>query len=413
MRFPHISVTDVSEEIEELKLLSQTAGAEIENIFFQNIDKINPATFIGKGKTEEIIQHCKDNKIPLIIFNDDISPTQLKNLQKLAEEEIKIIDRSGLIIHIFKQHAQTKEAKTQVELASLEYLLPRLTRQWTHLERQMGGIGTRGGPGEAQIEVDRRLINTQISRLKETLKKIENQRTTQNKRRKSEFKVALAGYTNAGKSTLMSVLTGEKVYIKDQLFATLDTTTRKCNLNNHLSVLISDSVGFIRKLPHNLIASFRSTLGVLKEADLILKIIDGSSNSIDLHINTIDKTIHSLDILHTKSILVFNKIDLIQNSDDYKRLMGKYPNSIFISAQQQLKIETLVDRIEKNIIENYVVSSLMIPYHFSSMVGVIYESVEVVNQENNEDGIILEVKGDRRVVESLKSKLESNNLKSQ
>lgn len=292
-------------------------------------------------------------------------------------------------------------------------MLPRLTRQWTHLERQMGGIGTRGGPGEAQIEVDRRLINTQISRLKEILKKIENQRSTQNKRRKSEFKVALAGYTNGGKSTLMGVLTGSKVYIKDQLFATLDTTTRKCNLKNHLTILISDSVGFIRKLPHNLIASFRSTLGVLKEADLILKIIDASSNSIDLHINTIDKTIHSLDILHTKSILVFNKIDLIQNREDYNRLMGKYPDSIFISAQQQLKIDSLVDWIETIIRENYMVSTLLIPYHSSRMVGVIYESVEVINQENNEDGIILEVKGDRRVIESLKSKLESNNLKNQ
>ncbi len=271
----------------------------------------------------------------------------------------------------------------------------------------MGGIGTRGGPGETQIEVDRRLIGTQITRLKHTLKKIENQRKTQNKRRETEFKVGLAGYTNAGKSTLMCALTDSNVYVKDQLFATLDTTTRKCTVSGNKSILISDSVGFIQKLPHNLIASFRSTLGVLKDANLILKVIDGSSNSIDLHIHTINNTIRSLNIDDTNSILVFNKIDLIQKKGKLIQLMRKYPESIFISALKQLKLDVLIKRIEENITQNYVTSTLLVPYSSANLIGEIYDSIEVLHQENTATGILVEVSGDRELVLSLKNKLIS------
>ena len=222
----------------------------------------------------------------LIIFDDELSPAQIKNYHNLSDK-IKVLDRSGLILDIFRKHARTKEATTQVDLAYLEYLLPRLTRQWTHLERQMGGIGTRAGMGETQIEVDRRLVRGRITRLKKDLIRIEKERHTQSMRRDSEYRVALVGYTNAGKSTLFKALTGTDVYIQDQLFATLDTTIRKLSLDSSHTILLSDTVGFIRKLPHNLVASFKSTLKEVLEADLILMVLDISSPQISEHITTI------------------------------------------------------------------------------------------------------------------------------
>ena len=227
-----------------------------------------------------------------------------------------MIDRSALILDIFKKHAQTREAKTQVELAYCQYLLPRLTRQWTHLERQMGGVGTRAGMGETQIEIDRRLIRTKISKLNKDLKKIDTERAIQSKKRKTEFRVALVGYTNAGKSTLFNALTGNNAYVKDQLFATLDTTVRKFKLNNIYNVLLSDTVGFIRKLPHNLVASFRSTLNELLDADLILIVLDGSSNIIDEHLETIKRVLSDLGAEKIPHSLIINKIDRVKNQND-------------------------------------------------------------------------------------------------
>ena len=243
----------VKEHLSELKMLAETAGAKVVGQITQKLRKINPQYFIGKGKALQIIEQAKILNVKLIIFDDELNPGQVKNFLKLAKN-IKIIDRNGLILDIFQKHAQTREAKTQVELAQLEYILPRLTRQWSHLERQMGGIGTLAGMGEAQIEVDRRLIRQRISKLKKELTYIEKERQTQSKRRKDEYRVALVGYTNAGKSTLMRALSGEDIFIQDQLFATLDTTIRKVQLDKYHSILLSDTVGFIRKLPHDLIA---------------------------------------------------------------------------------------------------------------------------------------------------------------
>ena len=245
--------------LNELSLLVETAGGEVVGKVTQKISRINPATLVGIGKAKQIISQAKEIGAKLIIFDDELSPAQIKNYHKMSKK-IKTLDRNGLILDIFKKHARTKEAITQVNLAYLEYLLPRLTRQWTHLERQMGGIGARAGMGETQIEIDRRLIRTRISRLKKDLKKIEKERGTQSLKRKSEYRVSLVGYTNAGKSTLFKALTGADVYIKDQLFATLDTKIRKLKIDPSHTVLLSDTVGFIRKLPHNLVASFRSTL---------------------------------------------------------------------------------------------------------------------------------------------------------
>ena len=291
------SRVQIEEQLEELKFLADTAGADIIGKFTQNRSRPDPATFIGKGKAETIINQASELDCNLIIFNDDISPTQIKNLQKIAGETTKVIDRTGLILDIFTKHAKTKEAKTQVQLAQLEYFLPRLTRIWTHLERQMGGIGTRAGMGETQIEIDRRLIRNQIAKLKRELTAIEKQRKVQNHRRVNAFRIALAGYTNAGKSTLMNALTDADVLVQDQLFATLDTTTRKLeNIEVGIPVLLSDTVGFIRNLPHNLIASFRSTLGEIRDVDLLLKVFDASSDNIHEHIDTVEEVLKEMDM---------------------------------------------------------------------------------------------------------------------
>ena len=275
----------VDEHLEELQLLAETAGAEVVGNVTQKLKRINPSFFIGSGKAEQLINQAKELGVSLIIFDDELSPGQIKNYSNFTEE-VKVIDRSGLILDIFRQHAQTKEAKTQVELAQLEYMLPRLTRAWTHLERQMGGIGTRAGAGETQIEVDRRLIRTRISKLKRELEKIERERNTQSKRRKNQFKVALVGYTNVGKSTLMKAISGADVFIQDQLFATLDTTVRSVELDSSHTILLSDTVGFVRKLPHHLVASFRSTLKEVVDSDLILLILDASRDRKSTRLNS-------------------------------------------------------------------------------------------------------------------------------
>ena len=297
------SRVQIEEQLEELKFLADTAGADIIGKFTQNRSRPDPATFIGKGKAETIINQASELDCNLIIFNDDISPTQIKNLQKIAGETTKVIDRTGLILDIFTKHAKTKEAKTQVQLAQLEYFLPRLTRIWTHLERQMGGIGTRAGAGETQIEIDRRLIRNQIAKLKRELTAIEKQRKVQNNRKENAFRIALVGYTNAGKSTLMNALTDADVLVQDQLFATLDTTTRKLeNIEVGIPVLLSDTVGFIRNLPHNLIASFRSTLGEIRDVDLLLKVFDASSDNIHEHIDTVEEVLKEMDMPNKTNI---------------------------------------------------------------------------------------------------------------
>lgn len=304
----------IHEHLGELELLAETAGAEVIGKITQRISKINSATFIGKGKSIQIINQAIELNAKLIIFDDELSPAQIKNYHNLSDK-IKVLDRSGLILDIFRKHARTKEATTQVDLAYLEYLLPRLTRQWTHLERQMGGIGTRAGMGETQIEVDRRLVRGRITRLKKDLIRIEKERHTQSMRRDSEYRVSLVGYTNAGKSTLFKALTGTDVYIRDQLFATLDTTIRKLSLDSSHTILLSDTVGFIRKLPHNLVASFKSTLKEVLEADLIIMVLDISSPQISEHITTIFDVLKEMSANKIPIVKVLNKVDLISTGN--------------------------------------------------------------------------------------------------
>ena len=390
----------VNQHLDELSLLTETAGGEVVGCIKQKLNRINPSYFIGTGKAKEVINIAKEQNASIIIFDDELSPSHVKNYNKLSEE-IKVIDRSALILDIFKQHAQTKEAKTQVELAQLQYMLPRLTRAWTHLERQMGGIGTRAGAGETQIEVDRRLVRTRISKLKNELIKIDKERVTQSKRRSDQFKVALVGYTNAGKSTLMNVMSGADVYTKDQLFATLDTTVRSLRLEGTHQILLSDTVGFIRKLPHHLIASFKSTLNEVTLADLILIILDVSSKQILDHYKTIISVLEELGASRHPTLVVMNKIDRLDPTSKINHLKLKFPDGVFVSALNQLRINQLNDKIIQMIDQNLEELDLLFSYKEAKKIAIAQEGVKVMERKYNNDHVKLTVKGTRKKIGQL------------
>ena len=337
------------EYLEELSFLAHTAGANPIEQFLQKLSLPDPKTFIGKGKLLEVKEYILKNDISVVIFDDELGPSQLRNIEKALE--VKILDRSNLILDIFAARAQTAHARTQVELAQYQYLLPRLTRMWTHLERQKGGIGMRG-PGETQIETDRRIIQQKIALLKEKLKKIDKQKAIQRGNRGALVRVALVGYTNVGKSTVMNTLAKTKVLAENKLFATLDTTVRKIVIGN-LPFLISDTVGFIRKLPHQLVESFKSTLDEVREADVLLHIVDISHPNFEEQIETVNKTLSEIDGLNKPTVMVFNKIDAFtyepmeeddltskkainHSLEDWKKTwMGRAEHSIFISTLQK------------------------------------------------------------------------------
>lgn len=392
----------VEEHLKELELLAKTAGADVVGKITQKLSRINPSFFIGSGKAKQIIKQAEELGVSLIIFDDELSPAQIKNYSNLVKN-IKVIDRSALILDIFSQHAKTKEAKTQVELAQLEYMLPRLTRAWTHLERQMGGIGARAGAGETQIEVDRRLLRNRISKLKKELEKIEKERETQSKNRSNEFKVALVGYTNAGKSTLMKTISGADVLIKDQLFATLDTTIRTVKLDNSHKILLSDTVGFVRKLPHHLVASFRSTLKEVVEAELILIMLDASSNEVNEHYNTILDVLKDLGVKRHSYLIILNKIDNENVDKKISYLKRIFPEAIFISALNKLMIDSLTEKIIEIMDENFKVVDLCFKYQESKKLALAQEGVDVIERIYNDDHVFLKIKGSRERISQIQS----------
>ena len=402
---PGMTESLIHEHLDELELLAETAGAKIAGRITQRVSRINPATFIGKGKAEELLNQAKELDVKLIVFDDELSSGQIKNYHKISDS-VKVLDRSGLILDIFQKHAKTKEARTQVDLAYMEYLLPRLTRQWTHLERQMGGIGTRAGMGETQIEIDRRLIRTRISKLKKELTRIEKERDTQSYRRQSEFRVSLVGYTNAGKSTLFKALTGSDVYIQDQLFATLDTTVRQLQIDESHPILLSDTVGFIRKLPHNLVASFKSTLKEVLEADLILVMLDISSAQIKDHFQTIENVLKDMGAQEIPQILVLNKVDLISDGNMIEKRQREFPNSVTVSAQQHLRLSELRSRIIAKMEENFQTIDLEFPYDQGKTIAHAQEGVEVLKREYEENGVKLRVRGSRSRINQILSAVE-------
>jgi GTP-binding protein HflX len=363
----HGDTTDVAakEHLDELAFLSETLGIVPGRRFMQRLKHPDPKFYIGSGKWAEIKAHIEDRKMQVVIFDDDLSPSQLRNIEN--ELTVKIYDRSLLILDIFLSRAQTAQARTQVELARYEYLLPRLTRMWTHLERQRGGTGTRGGAGEKEIETDRRVIRQKISLLKEKLKTIDKQMATQRKGRGEMVRVALVGYTNVGKSTIMNLIARTEVLAENKLFATLDTTVRKVVFGN-LPFLLSDTVGFIRKLPHQLVESFKSTLDEVREADLLLHVVDISHPDFEEHIRVVNETLTDIKAHDKPTILVFNKIDAYRHiekapddlteptrenlslEDLRKTWMARLGGDcLFISAQERINIDTLRDLVYQRV----------------------------------------------------------------
>ncbi|MBP5482610.1 MAG: GTPase HflX [Paludibacteraceae bacterium] len=371
---PQQNEQKAKEYMDELAFLAETAGAHPVKTFFQRVDGPNSNTFVGPGKLEEIKNYVKEqeeteNEIGLVLFDDELSPKQLRNIEK--ELGVKILDRTSLILDIFAKRAQTAHAKTQVELAQYKYLLPRLTGMWTHLERQRGGIGMRG-PGETQIETDRRIILTKISLLKEELVSIDKQKTTQRKNRGKMVRVALVGYTNVGKSTIMNTISKSDVFAENKLFATLDTTVRKVIIEN-LPFLLTDTVGFIRKLPTDLVESFKSTLDEVREADLLVHVVDISHPNFEDQIAVVEKTLKDINSADKPTILVFNKIDAFtytpKEEDDLtpmtrenisleelkKTWMSKmHENCIFISAKDKTNLEELKTLLYNKVKEIHV-----------------------------------------------------------
>lgn len=365
---PQESEEQEREYLEELAFLVETAGGIPQFTFVQKVQQADRSTFVGSGKLDEIKSYVKAEEIDLVVFDDELTPSQLRNIERVLE--VKVLDRNSLILDIFASRAQSAQARTQVELAQLQYMLPRLTRMWTHLERQRGGIGMRG-PGERQIETDRRLILSKISLLKERLENIDRQNETQRKNRSELIRVALVGYTNVGKSTIMNLLAKSDVFAENKLFATLDTTVRKVVIEN-LPFLLSDTVGFIRKLPHNLVESFKSTLDEVREADILIHVVDISHEYFEDQMFSVNETLKELGVLEKPIITIFNKIDAYKNihfGDDHgeseenfsladfqNSWMAKHKSpAVFISAEKKENIEELKALLYKEVRAAHIV----------------------------------------------------------
>ncbi|MBM3702772.1 MAG: GTPase HflX [Actinobacteria bacterium] len=377
----------INENVEELKNLTISAGADVEEILCHKQDKPNPKYFISTGKLEEIKNIVDNKEIELVIFDNEITPTQQRNLQ--LELDTKVLDRTALILDIFAQRAHSMEGKLQVELAQLNYLLPRLTGKGIELSRLGGGIGTRG-PGETKLEVDRRKIRKRISLLEKKMYQISVQRDTQRKKReeKNIFQIALVGYTNSGKSTLLNATTDSDAYIEDRLFSTLDSTTRKLKIYPNSEVLISDTVGFIKKLPHQLIASFKSTLEEVRRSDLLLLVVDISNTDFENNIYSVKEVLKEIDVWQKPVVLVFNKIDKL-SSGELNSLKIKYKNSVFISALKRRGLPDLYLRIKKIIERHYLNIIVKIPYNENKIMSFIYSNCQVLGRKDLEDSTIL------------------------
>ncbi len=362
------------EYLDELAMLADTAGAEVVGRLVQDRGRMNPAYLIGRGKLDQLVRMVEELRANLVIFDHDLTPVQVKNLEKSCG--VKILDRSGLILDIFARRARTKEAKTQVELAQLRYLLPRLTRQWTHLSRQYGGIGTRG-PGETQLEVDRRMIRRRIQVLDRELRQIHKQRDVRRRHREDVFKAALVGYTNVGKSSLLNALTQSEVFVENRLFATLDATVRAMRAEKGLRVLLIDTVGFIRKLPHHLVASFMSTLEEAAEADLLLHVVDLSHPHFESQIHTVNEVLRQLDLHNRPMLYVFNKIDAVEEKGVFARLREEYRPAVFVSATRGMFLQDLREAILDFARRHFIEVTVRLPRERAGVLGLIQQLAEI------------------------------------
>lgn len=396
---PSTPYTEVKETLSELALLADTAGAIILDQLLQHRGTIDSTYFIGRGMAETLALKAKEMDVQAIIFDEDLSPAQTRNLENLIE--VKIIDRSRLILDIFAGRAKSREAQTQVELAQLSYMLPRLPRQWTHLSRQAGGGGASGGigirgPGETQLEVDRRATRNRISVLKRALNRISRQRTVSRKRGTNAFRVALVGYTNAGKSTLMNALSGANVRVENQLFATLDSTTRKVSLGYNRQILLTDTVGFIKKLPHHLIASFQSTLEETTQADLLLHVVDVGHPCCSEQIATVFDVLNELEIANKPLLMVFNKIDCLQDKNLQRSLATDYPEAIWISAKTGAGLKDLTFTIFSRLEGDRIVLKLQIPQSKGKLLSELYRLGEILSIEYENNEVLFEIKISRQ-----------------
>ena len=398
----------VQDSLDELRELVRTAGAEVLEVITQTRDKPDPATFIGKGKAAEIAELCKQKSANLVVFDDDLTPAQGRNLGEMMGEKIKVLDRTEIILDIFAQRARTREGKLQVELAQLEYMLPRLTGLWTHLSRQRAGAGARG-PGEMQLEVDRRRVQEKITRLHRELEEVrKNRRIERSGRQRLHWPVvSLIGYTNTGKSTLLNALTGANVLAEDKLFATLDPTTRKVRLSNNQNILLSDTVGFLRKLPHGLVASFKATLEEVAEADLLLHVVDVSHPQAYEQIKAVEVVLEEIGATGKPTVLALNKVDKLSgtgvppvaeeplNGRDARStvdaFLRKYPRAVPISAKNGDNLGELLDEIANRLTDRRVNVTLAIPQDRAKTIALIYRSGHVTARQEDGDGkVVLE-----------------------
>jgi GTP-binding protein HflX len=400
-----ISRYEADDSLQELVQLADTAGAEVIDTIIHTRPRVDPAFFIGRGKAEFIAALVQEQNVEVVVFDDDLSPAQAKNLEKLCDT--KIIDRSGLILDIFARRAKSREARTQVELAQLQYLLPRLTRQWTHFSRQVGGIGTRG-PGETQLEMDRRLVRQRIGQLQKELAKIELQRSVRRQHRKGIFKAALVGYTNAGKSTLLNALTDARVFVENRLFATLDPTVRQIShpvngsANDHAIVLLIDTVGFIRKLPHHLVASFKSTLEEARETDLLLHVIDVTHPNFEEQVSVVRQVLEDLQLNDRPLLHVFNKIDALQESGMVGRLQEIYAPAVFVSAERGMFLEELRARIWDFAHAEEEELVLDLPISNPALVARLYTLAQVVEKHYEDHTVHLKLRASHAAAEKIR-----------
>lgn len=394
----------VERSLDELERLAGTAGAEVVGRLTQRLERPVPKSFIGSGKVQELKDLVSRLEVDVVIFDDDLTPAQQSHLEKTIGEPTKIIDRTALILDIFGLHAKTREGRLQVQLAQLQYLLPRLRGMWSHLakEQTRGGIGSRFGQGESQLEVDRRLIRNRISALRRELKELEKRREVQSKHRieSDAFRVALAGYTNAGKSTLLNTLTGAGVLSEDKLFATLDPTTRSYVLPGGRSITITDTVGFIQKLPHGLVEAFKSTLSEVRGADLILKVVDVADEDRERHLEAVDRVLEEIGAGERPSLTVYNKADLL-DAHELETLRLRMPQAVFFSARTALGLEQLLDRLAAEAAATDRLISAEVPYREGSLMKVVREQGQVLSEEYLEDRMRIVAKVPERIAARL------------